>query len=159
MLLTCYIQGYCMRVYLDNCMFNRPFDDQSYIRIRLEAEAKLYIQQQIRNGHLELVWSYLLDFENAQNPYQERQQAISQWQCLAIVDIGENPTVLANAKLLLAKGIKPKDALHVACAIEGKANYFLSTDDKLLKKLQDHPLISALNPMDYIKELPNGKTH
>lgn len=30
-----------MRVYLDNCMFNRPFDDQSHIRIRLEAEAKL----------------------------------------------------------------------------------------------------------------------
>lgn len=148
-----------MRVYLDNCMFNRPFDDQSHIRIRLEAEAKLYIQQQIRNGDLELVWSYLLDFENAQNPYQERQQAIHQWQRLAIIDITETPNILANAKLFLAKGIKPKDALHVACAIEGKANYFLSTDDKLLKKLQDNSLILALNPMDYIKELPHGKTH
>lgn len=30
-----------MRVYLDNCMFNRPFDDQGHIRIRLETEAKL----------------------------------------------------------------------------------------------------------------------
>ena len=41
-----------MRVYLDNCMFNRPFDDQGQIRIRLESEAKLYIQDQIIRENL-----------------------------------------------------------------------------------------------------------
>ena len=45
-----------MRVYLDNCSFNRPFDDQSQLRIRLEAEAKLYVQQELREGRLELAW-------------------------------------------------------------------------------------------------------
>ena len=30
-----------MKIYLDNCTFNRPFDDQSSIRVKLEAEAKL----------------------------------------------------------------------------------------------------------------------
>ncbi|MFN0197095.1 MAG: PIN domain protein, partial [Planctomycetaceae bacterium] len=34
-----------MRIYLDNCCFNRPFDDQRQIRVRLETEAKLCIQQ------------------------------------------------------------------------------------------------------------------
>lgn len=34
-----------MRLYLDNCVFNRPYDDQSSIRVRLEAEAKLNIQE------------------------------------------------------------------------------------------------------------------
>ena len=48
-----------MRVYLDNCMFNRPFDNQSQIRIRLESEAKLYIQDKIKSKVIELVWSYL----------------------------------------------------------------------------------------------------
>lgn len=148
-----------MRVYLDNCMFNRPFDDQSHIRIRLEAEAKLYVQQQIREGQLELVWSYILEFENAQNPYRERQHAIQTWKNIAVVDIEENPHLLDTARLLLAQGIKTKDALHVACAIESQADYFLSTDDKLLKKLQTINLITALNPMDYIKELPHGKPH
>jgi len=42
-----------MRVYLDNCCFNRPFDDQSQARIRLEAEAKLEIQQRIADGTIE----------------------------------------------------------------------------------------------------------
>jgi len=27
-----------MLVYLDNCCFNRPFDDQSQLRVQLEAE-------------------------------------------------------------------------------------------------------------------------
>jgi len=33
-----------MRIYLDNCSFNRPFDDQTQLRIRLETEAKQLIQ-------------------------------------------------------------------------------------------------------------------
>jgi hypothetical protein len=31
-------------------------------------------------------------------------------------------------------GLKAKDALHIAGAIEGKANYFLTTDGEILKK-------------------------
>lgn len=38
-----------MRVYLDNCCFNRPFDDQSQARVRLEAEARLEIQQRVKD--------------------------------------------------------------------------------------------------------------
>jgi hypothetical protein len=34
-----------MRVYLDNCCYNRPFDDQKRLRIRLEAEAKMAVQE------------------------------------------------------------------------------------------------------------------
>jgi hypothetical protein len=37
-----------MRVYLDNCCYNRPYDNQSQLRISLETQAKLYIQQLIR---------------------------------------------------------------------------------------------------------------
>ncbi|MDR2716284.1 MAG: hypothetical protein LBB46_06020 [Coriobacteriaceae bacterium] len=36
-----------MRIYLDNCCFNRPFDDQKQIKVKLETEAKLSIQRQI----------------------------------------------------------------------------------------------------------------
>jgi hypothetical protein len=34
-----------LRLYLDNCAFNRPFDDQNQLKIKLETEAKLFIQQ------------------------------------------------------------------------------------------------------------------
>lgn len=44
-----------IRIYLDNCMFNRPFDNQTQMRIRLESEAKLYIQDKIKNNYTELI--------------------------------------------------------------------------------------------------------
>ncbi len=102
-----------IRVYLDNCVFNRPFDDQTSIRIKLETEAKLY--------------------ENEQNPFMERKEAIKEWKKLAVIDIEESEIILNKAKELMKIGLKSKDALHIACAIEGKAEYFLSTDDKILR--------------------------
>lgn len=36
-----------MKIYLENCCFNRPFDDQNQLKIKLEAEAKLHIQAEI----------------------------------------------------------------------------------------------------------------
>lgn len=50
-----------MKIYMDNCYFNRPFDDQAQIRVKLEAEAKLKIQADIQDGKFALVWSYILE--------------------------------------------------------------------------------------------------
>ena len=55
------------KIYLDNCTYNRPMDNQSQIRIRLETEAKLYIQSGVREKKYSLVWSYMLDYENNDN--------------------------------------------------------------------------------------------
>jgi len=137
-----------MRIYLDNCAFNRPFDDQRYIRIRLESEAKLYLQGLIKDGKLELVWSYMLEMENEQNPYKERRIAIERWTKFAVVDIDDSQSIIERAKQLLAIGVKSKDALHVASAIEGEADYFVTTDDRLLKKLITATDIVAINPIN-----------
>lgn len=68
-----------MRVYLDNCCLNRPFDSQTGIRIKLETDAKLFIQSMVQAGTIELAWSYILDFENDANPFEERRIAIEKW--------------------------------------------------------------------------------
>jgi hypothetical protein len=68
-----------MKLYLDNCCFNRPYDDQQQLRIRLEAEAKLRIQEDIRSGELGLIWSYILDYENGRNPFPDRSKHIADW--------------------------------------------------------------------------------
>jgi predicted nucleic acid-binding protein len=134
-------------------MFNRPFDNQAQIRIRLESEAKLYVQDKIKSKVIELVWSYILEIENLQNPHDERRIAIQKWKNLSTIKIIENSEVLAYANQLLKFGIKPKDALHVASAVEGKADYFLTTDDKLLSGIKKSNMIEILNPVDYIKVL------
>ena len=60
------------KIYLDNCCFNRPYDNQDFIKNRIETETKLIIQDSIKNNLYDLCWSYILDFENKKNPYIER---------------------------------------------------------------------------------------
>ena len=61
-----------MRVYLDNCCYNRPFDDQTQLKVLLESLAKLAIQQKMREGELEYVWSTVLDFEIGKSKFIDR---------------------------------------------------------------------------------------
>lgn len=139
-----------MRIYLDNCCFNRPFDNQISIRIKLETEAKLYIQEEVINGSIELVWSYILEYENSQNPFEYRRNAINLWKKIATIKIIEDEEILLLAKDLILFGIKSKDALHVACAIKSNCNFFLTTDDLLIKKLSDYNKIRIMNPLEFI---------
>lgn len=89
-----------MRLYLDNCMFNRPFDNQTDFKILLESEAKLKIQEHIRFGLYELVWSYILDYENSKNPFRERREQIGKWKKYANVDIDADDSVIELSKSL-----------------------------------------------------------
>ena len=139
------------RIYLDNCCFNRPYDDQTYLPVHLEAQAKLFVQQAVLQGTFELTWSYILDYENSVNPYQNRKQAIEKWKDIAVLDIDEALTVVDCANGIMLKGVKKKDALHIACAIEAKCDYFLTTDKKLLRTEFDE--ISVINPIDFIRIL------
>ena len=139
-----------MKIYLDNCSFNRPFDDQSSMRIKLETEAKLFVQEKILIGNLQLIWSHILEYENMQNPFIERRNAIIEWKKMATVKIEGTKNVVAKTSKFTQHGVKSKDALHIACAIEGKAEYFLTTDDKLLKKLAETKELIVINPVNFI---------
>lgn len=143
-------QSFDMRIYLDNCCFNRPFDDQMDARVRLETEAKLQIQEQVRTKQLELAWSYILDYENSKNPFLERKIAIQDWRDHAVVEIKVSPDLIKKARALHQKNIKAKDALHVACAIKAKCRYFITTDDVLIRRLAGLSEIGVVNPTSFI---------
>lgn len=142
-----------MKIYLDNCCFNRPFDDQSRIRIMLETEAKLKIQEEVRAGRLKLVWSYILDYENSKNPYEYRKLQIKGWGKYAVTDIKENDEVIEKANSLNLKGFKKLDSLHIACAIILKCNFFITTDDKILNLSKTLEEIKITDPIGFIKEV------
>jgi predicted nucleic acid-binding protein len=140
-----------MRIYMDNCCFNRPFDSQTQLRVRLETEAKLRIQERVVAREIELAWSYILDFENAANPFEERRTTIGSWRTRSIADVAETPELLENAKSLVALGLQSKDALHVACAVAAGCDWFITTDDLLLKKLSRYTRILAADPTAFVR--------
>lgn len=141
-----------MKIYLDNCCFNRPFDDQKQLRIKLETEAKLNIQERIFQKEIELAWSYLLDFENEANPFEQRRFAIRKWKNHASIDTDETKAIVEMAERFYQMGIKSKDSLHIACAISMRCEYFLTTDDELIKKAAGIKEIKVTDPISFIKE-------
>lgn len=142
-----------MNVYLDNCSFNRPFDDQNQIRIRIEADAKLHIQSLIDQGKVGLVWSYILEYENLVNPYEIRKMVIQRWKGKAKRYINKNSDIIHRAEELTKYSLKAKDALHIACAVEADCEYFITTDDKILNKNKFIEGIEIVSPIDMLKIL------
>ena len=139
-----------MRLYLDNCCFNRPFDDQTQIKINLETQAKLAIQSMILDKKHTLVWSYMLEYENMFNPYDIRRESIIKWKELAEIIVNENEVILSTANNLTGQGLKAKDAIHVACAIHANCDYMITTDMGIIKK--NIELIKIVDPLDFIRE-------
>ena len=140
-----------LKVYLDNCCYNRPYDDQSYLKIELETIAKLRIQEMIVSDELELVTSYILEFENDDNPYAERKLAIENFLSYAKEDIDENDDIINIAGIAKNNGLKTKDALHMACAIVAKCDYLITTDSKFLKYVDNR--IKIISPIEFIVEM------
>jgi predicted nucleic acid-binding protein len=151
----CYTQN-TMKIYLDNCAINRPFDDQSQERIRLETEAVLLILTRLTRRDWTWLGSQALEIEIKRTPDAEQQarlQRVVDFIQLS-VEIGLNE--LARAGELERLGFVGFDAVHIACAESGQANVFLTTDDRLLKLAKRHSKklhVQVANPLDWIKEI------
>jgi predicted nucleic acid-binding protein len=118
----------------------------------LETQAKLYVQDLIREKKVELVTSYVLWYENSQNPYETKQAAISEFilrNSAEYIDVEKADVIKCKAEEIMKTGVKTKDAYHVACAIYASCDCFLTTDSRLLKYQTDE--IQMLNPIDFIR--------
>ena len=138
-----------MRVYLDNCCYNRPFDEQAQLRVVLETLAKLNIQQQMRDGVLEYVWSSVLDFEISKSRFLDRSLQIMPWAKGAVINVQIDDSIRFRAKEFEANGLKAMDALHVACAEAAECDWFFTTDRDILKKARNLTSMRVANPVEF----------
>ena len=109
-----------MRVYLDNCCYNRPYDDQKQLRISLETQAKLRIQEMIKDDEIELASSYVLRYENSKNPSEIKRRTIGKFiedHTSVYIDESRSEEVGALASVAMKTGVKTADAHHAASAI------------------------------------------
>lgn len=141
-----------MRLYLDTSVYNRPFDDQSQAKIFLETQAIMLILQAIENQQLELVSSNVLEYENSRNSDWERAKAVEFYLSLAQIRQIANELIRQRAKELEQNGVKPIDALHVACAEATNSDYFLTCDRRLINRCKGITL-PVINPADFIVEM------
>ena len=141
-----------LKIYLDNCCYNRPFDDLSQAKIREEATAKMFIQSLVKYGSLSLVFSYMSLTEINDSPFESSKQQIMDFindysDCY--VTESKREEIEKTAKDIMSTGIKQKDAVHIAFAIISQCDYFITTDKRLLKHITDK--LNIVNPIDFIK--------
>ena len=141
-----------MRVYLDVCCLNRPFDDRTQDRIHLEAEAILTILKYIEKKQWWMINSDAIIYEVNKIPDPERKTKVQFTLFNAKDYVQINEQILRRAKQIQQLGVKSFDALHIACAEAAQADIFLTTDDKLLKKVQqfvDKIKVKVNNPLNW----------
>ena len=143
-----------MKIYLDNCCLNRPFDDQSNLRIRLESEAIKVILSLCEQNEWQLISSKIVEFEIKNTPDKARKKELEAINSLASSCIKINKRIPIRAKEFEKSGLQTFDAMHLACA-ENKADILLTTDDKFLKKsLKINNLkIRISNPIKWLEEV------
>lgn len=145
-----------MKIYLDACCLNRPFDDQRQPRIRLEAEAISLILQKLHQREWEWIGSEVLVYELGQTVDVERKERLLllAGQSHQVVEITEE--ILKQAEKLEASGFESYDAIHLACAEEAKVDVFLTTDDNIQKTANRKKEVFSFmvsNPVRWLEEV------
>ena len=142
-----------MKLYLDLCVYNRPFDDQHQHRITIESLEFIFLLSKVIDGEISTINSFVLEYENNRNPYTDRRNKITDMLKLAKKYIDYDVTVSTRANQLEAIGIMPIDALHIACAEKAKANFFITCDDTLVRKAKrkkEKLEVEILNLIEFI---------
>jgi len=145
-----------LRIYLDTCALNRLTDDQSQMRVRLEAEAIELFFLHLQTGKTTWIGSSVLETEICRNPdAQSREDALS---ILPFASEFHRPNaeVADRARFLNVLGYGKFDALHLAIAEFAKVDLLLTTDDRFRRQAGrglGNPLIRVANPLDYVQEV------
>ena len=142
-------------VYLDACCLNRPYNDQSQARIRLEAEAVLLVLRAVADTSAEWVSSTVLEYEIDQTPDPERRRRLHRMTAAASRWLQIEDRDIARAEVLEKAGFADFDALHLACAERAGVDVFLTTDDRLLntaKRVAAQLRVHVENPATWVSE-------
>lgn len=81
---------------------------------------------------------------------------VALWRTQAWLDVSTSQEILETGRNLQALGFKKLDALHLACAIKGEADYFLTTDDGVLGKAALTRKLVITDPITFVQEMDHA---
>lgn len=141
-----------LKLYLDMCVFNRPFDDQSQPRIMIETQIFIMLMAMISEGLFDLFNSFALEYENSKNPNVENMMKISDFLEYSTDYIHYSEDILDRSLEFEKLGLPGIDAVHIACAEKANADFFVTCDDRLIRRVQrvDNVGIACYNIVDFV---------
>ena len=134
-----------MKLYLDLCVYNRPFDYQGQDRVALETSVFIYLLEKIEYGAYILVASDALIYENHRSSDVLKSARINTYFNLAKEFIEINGTDIERSKFLKKLGFSDIDALHIALAERSDSDYFITCDDDITNRYKRHKDLIKIN--------------
>ena len=144
-----------MQVYLDACALNRLFDDRTQPRVRKESEAVERFFNLLLQKKVGWLASEVLEAEVLNNPASNMRREALKLISLAPIRIVVTDATFQRADDLEHLGYGAYDALHLACAEQGKADSLLTTDDRFINRARrglGKPSVKVQNPVNWITE-------
>lgn len=126
-------------IYLDNCILNRPFDDQTFERIYLETQSFLILLKRIEDNQVMLSVSFANRYEAEKINHKERLEQINFYLDMANNFIDFDSEIETRAQSLNKIGFGAMDSLHLAAAEKATVDYFVTCDDNLIKNARRQP--------------------
>jgi len=145
-----------MKIYLDNCCYNRPFDDQTQIKIHLEGESILAIINKCKHNNDEIIGSPALEFEIEKITNIDKREKVNYLYDKTITTkIDYNADVFKRVQELSKQtNIRTLDKYHLAFAEYSDADILLTTDNKFEKaSLKLDLKVKVINPLKYLLEI------
>lgn len=144
-----------LKIYLDNCCYNRPFDDLKQEKIMMEASAIQIILKKYLDNVLVIYKSMAIDFEIDQISSESKKRQVEDlYDTMDLKDIPFSVQVEERAIELKKYNIKDMDALHIAFAESVNLDYFITTDRLLINAAKRAQLkIKVMNPITFIMEV------
>ncbi len=142
-------------LYLDACCLNRPFDDQTQIRIRLEAEAVLLIIFHVHLSAWEWIGSQVLSYEIDRTPDPDRRLRVKSLMSGISRRVSLDAKMVSRADKFQILGLRGYDALHAVSAEQGGADALLTTDDRFIRAVNRNANqfnVKVINPLRWLEE-------
>lgn len=144
------------KLYLDVCCLNRPFDDWSQERVRLEGEVILSILARVEETQFQLISSEAVEAELMRMTNLEKLQNVRRLVNLASQVIALDNDIDKRSQELEGLGFGLYDSFHIACAETAKVDVLLTTDDRLLRKAKSYSSILDItveNPVNWLMSI------
>jgi predicted nucleic acid-binding protein len=145
-----------MKLYLDNCCYNRPYDDQTQEKIHIEGEAILAIINICKQNNDEIIGSFALDLEINQIGDIEKREKVKYFYDQTITTKTDyTANILKRVKELSEQAnIRTLDRFHLSFAEYSDVDIFLTTDTKFEKASSKLNLrMKVINPLRYLMEV------
>jgi predicted nucleic acid-binding protein len=145
-----------IKIYLDTCCYNRPFDDGTQENIRLEADAIIKIIELAKNHKFEIVSSEFVKYEIEKiSNVEKRSKVLKLFYCDYYFTLSEQ--IEKAARYYRTFNIKTFDSLHLAVTEVHRIDFLLTTDLNFINfSTRFEHFAKVMSPTDFLAEVINN---